>query len=189
MTGTPVAVLSAEEKDALLRLSRETLIAYLSERPLSEFNTDSPALCEKRATFVTLRRRDTGELRGCRGEYRERQALFESVVNMTIAAATDDPRFPPVHQDEVPVLQVEISALTPIQPIRPEDVVVGRHGLLIRLGPKAGLLLPQVAETYQWGRVEFLRQVCRKAGLAGEAWQTQGVELHGFECEVWGEAE
>jgi AmmeMemoRadiSam system protein A len=108
---------------------------------------------------------------------------------MTIAAATDDPRFPPVHLDEVPTLDIEISALTPIQPVRPEDIVVGRHGLLIRLGSKAGLLLPQVAETYQWSSAEFLRQVCRKAGLSGEAWREEGAELYSFECVVWGEEE
>jgi AmmeMemoRadiSam system protein A len=178
-------MLLAEDKRTLLHLARRALDNYLAARDLPPYETDSPALLEQRAAFVTLRRRDTDILRGCRGEYIARRRLVESVMNMAIAAATDDPRFPPVTVDEVPLLHIEISALHPMVPIRPEDVEVGRHGLLITKRGSAGLLLPEVAIGYGWDREAFLKAVCRKAGLSDNAWKERDVALYGFEAEVW----
>jgi AmmeMemoRadiSam system protein B/AmmeMemoRadiSam system protein A len=181
--------LSAEEKESLLRLVRETLTDYLGKREKPEFPTDSPALLQPRATFVTLRVRETGELRGCRGEIVARQPLVDSVQNMAIASATDDPRFMPVTANEVPRLHIEISALTPMRPIQPEDVVVGRHGLMIIKGHNSGLLLPQVPVEQGWDREEFLRGLCHKAWLPENAWKARDAQLYAFEAEVWGEEE
>jgi AmmeMemoRadiSam system protein A len=153
------------------------------------WRTESPALLHPRASFVTLRRRGSGELRGCRGEYRARRPLIESVANMAIAAGVDDSRFPPVSLDELPDLHIGISALTPLKPIRPDEVEVGRHGLMIVKGPYAGLLLPSVPVEYGWDREEFLKWLCRKAGLPDDAWQGDDLELYGFEAESWGEDE
>jgi AmmeMemoRadiSam system protein A len=108
---------------------------------------------------------------------------------MTIASAVDDPRFAPVTRAEVPGLHIEISALTPPAPIRPEQVVVGRHGLIISAGRTAGLLLPQVPREYGWNQEQFLRALCEKAGLPGNAWRVPGVRLEAFEAEVWAEEE
>jgi uncharacterized protein (TIGR00296 family) len=77
--------------------------------------------------------------------------------------------------------------LTPLQPIHPDDVVVGRHGLMISKGRQSGLLLPQVPVEWSWGREEFLDSVCRKAGLPRDTWKDPDAQLFGFECEVWGE--
>jgi AmmeMemoRadiSam system protein A len=173
----------------LLRLARQTLQDCLGAGKFPPCETDSPALLQPRAAFVTLRRRDTGELRGCRGECRARRPLIESVANMAIAAAIDDSRFPPVTIDELPDLQIEINALTPLRPIRPEEVVIGRHGLMILRGPNTGLLLPQVPIAYGWDRDEFLRWLCRKAGLPHDAWKASDAQLYGFEAETWGEEE
>lgn len=180
-------VLSLDDKRFLLALARETLITHLSGGELPVVRTTAAALLVPRASFVTLRRRDTGDLRGCRGERIARQPLVESVVHMAIASAVDDPRFDPVRLAEVPGLHIEISALTPPQPIRPEDVVVGRHGLIIMAGHAAGLLLPQVPGAYGWNREQFLQAVCEKAGLASDAWRRSWVRLEAFEAEVWGE--
>jgi AmmeMemoRadiSam system protein A len=179
--------LSADDKRFLLALSRDTLNAYLGGHRLPSPHVTVPALLAPRATFVTLRRRDNGELRGCRGERVARHALVESVANNTIASAVDDPRFAPVRLGEVPGLHIEISALTPPHPIRPEEVVVGRHGLIITAGYTAGLLLPQVPGQFHWDREAFLRAVCEKAGLPEDAWKWRGVRLEGFEAEVWEE--
>lgn len=181
--------LSLDDQRWLLALARETLTAHLSGRELPDARVTSAALLVPRACFVTLLRRDSGDLRGCRGERVARRPLVESVIHMTLASAVDDPRFEPVRLHEVPGLRIEISALTPPQPIRPVDVVVGRHGLIIMAGGSAGLLLPQVAVAYGWNREQFLRAVCEKAGLSPEAWRRAGVRLEGFEAEVWGEAE
>jgi AmmeMemoRadiSam system protein A len=108
---------------------------------------------------------------------------------MAIASATNDPRFAPVTSSELEDIRIEISALTRMHPIAPEDVVIGRHGLMIRHGPNAGILLPQVPEPYEWTRAEFLDALCRKAGLPPGSWNESAAELYGFEAEVWGEAE
>ncbi len=179
--------LSSEDKRFLLALSRDTLNAYLGGRRLPAYHVTAPALLAPRASFVTLRRRDSGELRGCRGERVARRPLVESVVQMTIASAVDDPRFEPVRMGEVPGLHIEISALTPPRPIQPEDVIVGRHGLIVTAGHAAGLLLPQVPSLYRWDREQFLRAVCEKAGLPDDAWKWRGVRLEAFEAEVWEE--
>ncbi len=181
--------LGEEDKQQLLYLARETLNEYLTTGKKPTPHVTSPALLQPRATFVTLRRRDTGELRGCRGEILAREPLVESVQNMAIASATDDPRFPHVVAGEVADLHIEISALTPMKPIKPEEVVVGRHGLMITKGFNSGLLLPQVPIEQGWDRSEYLRGLCYKAWLPENAWKARDTQLYGFEAEVWGEEE
>ncbi len=179
--------LSAEEKQTLLRLARQTLHDYLSGGKIAESDSDEPALLQPCATFVTLWRRDSGELRGCRGECHARRSLLESVTHMAVAAAVDDSRFASVTIEEVPDLRIEINALTPMELIDPEDVVIGRHGLLIVSEYSMGLLLPEVAVRYKWGQHEFLKAVCRKAGMPDDAWKSEGTQLFGFESEAWEE--
>ncbi len=180
-------MLSASEKETLLRLARQALRDGLRSGRTPGYETDAPTLLEPRAAFVTLRRRDSGELRGCRGEWAARRPLIEAVVRMAVAAATDDERFSSVAQEEVSELQIEISALTPLRPIRPDEVVVGQHGLMIVKGKRSGLLLPQVPLAFGWDRVAFLSGLCRKAGLPTDAWATEEAKLFGFECEAWRE--
>jgi AmmeMemoRadiSam system protein A len=103
-----------------------------------------------------------------------------------VAAATEDPRFSTVTIDELALIDLEISVLTPLFPIKAEDVEVGRHGLMISHNGKRGLLLPQVPVEQGWDREEFLDQVCVKAGLAPGAWR-RGAKLNGFTAEVFGE--
>jgi len=179
--------LTLEDKTVLLKVARDTLASYLRDGQRPALSTQSPGLLAPRATFVTLRVRDTGELRGCRGEVMARVPLVESVQNNAISSAVDDPRFPPVVADEVPRLHIEISVLTPMQPIQPENVLVGQHGLMISKGYRSGLLLPQVPIEQGWDRVAFLRGLCRKAWLPDNAWQDKDAELLSFEAIVFGE--
>lgn len=182
-------MITETDRQFLLTLARQTLMTYLGTRKMPDVRTDNPALLEPRAVFVTLRVRANGDLRGCRGETQARYPLIESVALMSIASATDDPRFPHVRVEEVPDLHIEINALTPLSPIRPEAVEIGRHGLMIARGGYAGLLLPDVATRYAWDAETFLKAVCRKAGLRENAWKAQDTKLYGFEAEVWGEDE
>ncbi len=115
-------------------------------------------------------------------------SLYKIVADTARAAAFEDPRFEPVTLPEVPHLKVEISVLSPLQPIQPDEVVVGRHGLVIAQGTHRGLLLPQVAPEWEWDRETFLAQTCLKAGLPADAWQ-HGAELQGFTAEVFSEGE
>jgi len=181
--------LSQEEKQFLLQFARKTLVAYLDKGDKLKYQCDAPALLQLRAAFVTLRKWKTGELRGCRGEVFASQPLIQSVANNTIASATDDPRFTPVELEEVPDLHIEISALTPLYPIKPENVEVGKHGLLIMKDRHRGLLLPEVPVHYNWDRETYLRALCYKAGLQEDTWHEVDMRLFAFEAEVWSEGE
>lgn len=176
-----------EVKRLLLHVARQTLDTYLGSGERPRFAYDSPALSRPRAVFVTLWRRDTEELRGCRGESMAHRPLIEAVPAMAIASAVDDPRFFPVTHAELPHLRIEINALTPLAIIRPEEVEVSRHGLMIVCGMRAGLLLPDVPVRFGWDREQFLQGLCQKASLPRNAWQESGAQLFGFESEEWGE--
>jgi AmmeMemoRadiSam system protein A len=178
--------LTPEERRVLLAAARESIAAHLGRRP-ARLPTPSGALARKQGAFVTLHRREDGELRGCVGMMRSEEPLLGTVARMAVVAATEDGRFDPVIGGELGGLRIEISALSPLEPIRPEDVVVGRHGLLIGLGGRRGVLLPQVPVEHGWDREAFLAHTCRKAGLPEDAWRKPGVELLGFTATVFGE--
>lgn len=178
--------LTPEERHELLRLARESVTAAVEGGPPPAARLLTPALAAPGGAFVTLHR--NGKLRGCIGSVVARTPLWQTVVDMAEAAATRDPRFPPVTREELPEIDIEISRLTPPVAVRPEDVVPGRHGLLIVRGSFRGLLLPQVARRYGWSREEFLAETCMKAALPPDAWQRPGTEIYAFEAEVFGES-
>ncbi len=184
--------LGAPEREALLKLARETVTAVLGRKPPpSPKAEDLPAGVRKDgACFVTLQNR--GELRGCIGTMIAQGPLYQAVIHNAIAAATEDPRFfgNPVTAGELPQIHIEISYLTPMKRITDvREVIIGRHGLHIVLGYRRGVLLPQVAYERGWSRDEFLTQVCHKAGLPPDAWKDPKAELSTFEAEVFGEPE
>lgn len=179
--------LSEETRRALLGLARRSIEVYLAEhrrlRRGADFDSIAP---EPRGAFVTLSTL-SGDLRGCIGTILPAGPLDATVARMAVAAAVEDPRFPPVTLDELSGLGVEISALTVPAPADLERIEVGRHGLIVTRGPRKGLLLPQVAPEWGWDRVQFLGQTCRKAGLPAEAWRESGTLVEWFEAEVWAE--
>jgi uncharacterized protein len=127
-----------------------------------------------------------GELRGCVGYVLPVASVYRTVAETARAAAFEDRRFFPVRADEVSALRVSLSILSSLSPIRPEDILVGRHGLLVSLGAHRGLLLPQVPVEHGWDVETFLEQTCHKAGLPGDAWR-EGAKLEAFTAEVFGE--
>ena len=134
--------------------------------------------------FVTLT--VDNRLRGCIGSLTGRGPLYLTVIAMARAAAFEDTRFPPLNLAEFERIKVELSILGPIERcLNPNDIEIGRHGLMIRQGRHSGLLLPQVAMDRQWDQVTFLNQTCRKAGLADQAWNDPKSELYWFEAEVF----
>jgi len=178
------AFLDEKERRELLRLARATLELYVREHKVLDVAVQEGKLAEPGAAFVTLNRKE--RLRGCIGYTEAVAPLYKVVQECAIAAATEDPRFMPVYADELAFIDLEISVLTPLFPIRAEEVEVGRHGLMISHERKRGLLLPQVPVDMGWDRETFLDQVCVKAGLPPGAWR-RGAELKGFTAEVFGE--
>ncbi len=180
--------LSKEEKEQLLSIARKSLESYLSKGRISFPEVSSPTLKEKRGAFVTLKK--GGMLRGCIGLIYPLKPLYQTVAEMAVAAAVDDPRFPPLTPEELPLVEIEISVLSPLERVKSiEEIEVGKHGLYIRSAPFAGLLLPQVATEYNWDRETFLQHTCLKAGLPVDAWQKEDTEIYKFTAEVFSEGE
>jgi AmmeMemoRadiSam system protein A len=180
--------LSPEERAELLRVARRSLEEHFAGRGLFRPKPKSPTLRERRGAFVTLHRGQGGDLRGCVGMMRAEESLARTVARMAVAAGTEDGRFDSVTAEELPELHIEISALGPMLPIRPDDVEVGRHGLLISHEGRRGVLLPQVPVEHDWDRETFLDHTCLKAGLPPGTWKQEGVELLAFSAEVFGES-
>ena len=178
--------LDAAQRKTLLGIARRALEGYVGAGKVPPEEGAQGKLAAPGAAFVTLT--TNGRLRGCIGYTEAVASLFKVVQECAVAAATEDPRFPPVSPGELPSLRIEISVLTPLFPLLPEEVEVGRHGLLVRQGRMRGLLLPQVPVEQEWDRETFLDQVCVKAGLPPSAWR-HGATLQGFTAEVFGEEE
>ncbi len=181
------AALGVEHKTRLKDIARQTLYAKLFDTtppPDLTLSELPPPLQEPRGAFVTLKRH--GQLRGCIGQIEGRWPLAQTVSRMALAAAFQDPRFPPVTPDEWDDLELEISVLSPLVKLEdPAQVRVGTHGLYVRKGSRGGLLLPQVAVEQGWDRETFLRQTCRKAGLPPDAWRDADTELFVFTADVF----
>lgn len=183
--------LSKQEQAELLRIARETATAYLKGEKPPTLDVDKlPAgLKSDGACFVTLK--NHGDLRGCIGNMTATGPLYEAVISNAMAASKDY-RFAanPVTAEEMQDIDVEISYLTPLERVNnTDDIVVGRHGLLITLGRNRGVLLPQVASERGWTREEFLQHTCLKAGLPTDTWKRPEAEVYCFEAEVFGEKE
>ena len=180
----PTVEYSQEEREQLLRLVHRTIEAAVRGERASAGPAPPPHLDERRGAFVTLHL--AGMLRGCVGFVQPSRGLYQTVAEAALNAAFHDPRFLPVSEEEAPGLHVEISVLSPPQPIAPEEVVVGRHGLVVSRGSYRGLLLPQVAVENEWNATTFLEQTCLKAGLPLDAWK-RGASLQAFTAEVFGD--
>jgi len=177
---------SEADRALLLQLARDAIAAHVGAAP-----PPAPSLADVCArlggAFVSLHNR--GDLRGCIGHIEANEPLARVVSRCAVAACSTDPRFPPVTASELPHLDIELSLLGPLEAITgPADIAVGRHGLVVEIGWRRGLLLPQVATEWQWDAETFLAHTCRKAGLPNDAWR-KGAKMWRFEAEVFGEAE
>jgi len=174
---------SAAERSEMLRLAHEAIEAALAGHKL-ELNPASERLLEPRGAFTTLHL--DGHLRGCVGYVYPVKPLCRTVAETAAAAAFNDTRFQPVTAEEAPRLKAEISVLSPLVPIAAEDIEAGRHGLVVTLGSRRGLLLPQVALEFGWDAATFLQETCHKAGLPSDAWE-RGATIEAFTAEVFHE--
>jgi len=179
----PAQEFSSEERSQLLRLAHDSISSALDHREIP-LEPPTPHLAEPRGAFTSLHL--YGELRGCVGYVLPTCPVYRAVAETARAAAFDDNRFLPVTPEEATHLEIELSILSPAQPIRSEEVEVGLHGLVISSHGRRGLLLPQVPVERSWDRTTFLEQTCRKAGLPADAWQ-KGATIEAFTAEVFGE--
>jgi len=183
---TEAIPLTAEDKEELLAMARQTIAYFLETGDFPHFTVTQPGLLQGRGAFVTLEKH--GELRGCIGHLIGDRPLYLVVQNVAVSAAVADQRFPPVTEEELSDLEIEISVLSPLQQVESVDQVqVGLHGVIIRRGLQQAVYLPQVAPEQGWGREEMLENLCLKAGLSKEAWKKEGTRFYVFTAEVFEE--
>ena len=188
--------LDAREKEALLSLARAAIHDHLHKDGALDRALVAVEVTERlrveRCSFVTVRKRTSGgakgALRGCIGSMARGDPLYRDVIRNAVNAAFHDPRFSPVGPAELPGLSLEISALTPLQPVNgPDDIVVGRDGVELRNGAYRAVFLPQVAPEQGWDLTEMLENLSLKAGMDRNGWK--GAEFQVFQAEVFGETE
>lgn len=187
-------ILTENEGKIAVKLARDTIETYLkSGRTIDGSETVLPSVFnENRGVFVTLTKDEL--LRGCIGHPYPDSPLKYAITDSAISAAFRDPRFPPLHTDEMKRIVVEVTILTPPKRIEaspkelPSKIEIGRHGLIVKKGSHQGLLLPQVAPENDMDEIDFLSHTCLKAGLEYDAWLT-GAEVYSFEGQIFAEKE
>ena len=189
-TKTDAPALSDDDKKVLLAMARKTIEQSLKgHRPADpeDLGVEStPAMKKKMGGFVTLT--IDGELRGCIGEIFPRRALADVVLDHAIDAAFNDPRFPPLTAKEFGKIRIEISALTPPKPVASyNDIEIGRHGMVLELGGRSAVFLPQVAPEQGWDLATTLTHLAYKAGLPGDVWRDARAKFTVFEAIVFHE--
>jgi AmmeMemoRadiSam system protein A len=188
ISGETTVHLSVDDRKALLLIARNSIAAAFRGGEVQSKPAGQPRLLEPSGAFVTLHLH--GELRGCIGYIEALYPLYETVAEVAQKAAFEDPRFPPLGEAELKQVEIEISVLSPLKKITdPNEVEVGKHGLVIDAGYTRGLLLPQVAVEYGWNREQFLSSTARKAGLPSNAWKKPDISLYVFTSDVFAESQ
>ena len=182
-------MLSKEQKARVLKLARESIAHYLKTGKRLDITEGDSALNAEMGAFVTLH--EQGELRGCIGNLQGHGPFYLTVRDMAVEAATGDPRFRPITLEEMSNIDIEISALSPLEKIDdPEAVKVGKHGVFVRSGFTSGVYLPQVAVEAGWNREQFMNSLCgQKAGMPENAWKKGECDIYIFTALVFGEKE
>jgi hypothetical protein len=179
--------LSEPEKSELLALARKSVEYMVQEKnPYEPAASASQALNQERGAFTTLKK--AGALRGCIGYTSAVKPLYMTVRDTATLAAMRDPRFQPVEASELPLLDYEISVLSPLRRVTDiQQIKVGEHGLLMKNGDYEGLLLPQVPVEQKWDRQTFLEETCAKAGMSSGCWKQEDTDIFQFTAVVFGE--
>ncbi|MEW6338234.1 MAG: AmmeMemoRadiSam system protein B [Acidobacteriota bacterium] len=189
--------LDRDAQRAVLELARATLRTHLThDGSLARWFASHPVggpLAADAGVFVTVHNTGPkavtdGRLRGCIGVIEAREPLVDAVVHAAVSAA-HDPRFRALDARELDNVALEVSVLSPMREVSgPEEIEMGRHGVLLSRGGRQAVFLPQVATETGWTRDVFLSQLARKAGLAADAWR-HGATFEVFTAQVFSEEE
>ena len=179
-------MLDPSVRKRLLDIARDSIIAKIGGGTPPKIGSADSHMGQDQGAFVTIKQ--MGRLRGCIGTFEGKGSLAATVQEMALAAAFNDPRFPPLrNQAELEWCDLEVSVLSRMENATPESVEVGRHGLYVTKGFNRGVLLPQVATENHWDREQFLEGTCLKAGLPADAWKQAGIKIMTFTAEVFSE--
>ncbi len=179
-------LLNKKQQEFLLDLARKAIKKFLERKETLKIQTEDEKLKEKRGAFVTLKTND--QLRGCIGYPLPYKPLYETIIEVSISAATEDFRFQPVGLDELDETKIEISVLSLPKPVKGiKEIEVGRHGIIISKGLNKGLLLPQVPVEWNWDLETYLNHSCLKAGLDEGEWKKGDCLIEIFSAQVFSE--
>ncbi len=190
-------MVNIEQARFLVRLAREAIENYLrTSTRMKTPKIEDEELKENRGVFCTLKRYPDHSLRGCIGFPYPIRPLVDAVIDASISAAVEDPRFPPLMLNELTKIVIELSILTVPEKIyittesdADKLIRIGKDGLIVKWGPFSGLLLPQVAVEEGWNSREFLSHTCWKAGLPLDMWLREDVEVYRFQAQIFQEEE
>ena len=182
-----IMALSMADKKELLRIARNSIETFVKTGKAPDIKSIDARLNQIEGAFVTITKH--GALRGCIGNIIGQEPLYETVRDMAVAAASQDPRFTPLTATELKDIHIEISVLS--QPRRVKDaseIQLGKHGVIVSQNGHQGVFLPQVANETGWSKEEFLSQLCsQKAGLPPDAWKDPNTALYVFSADVFSE--
>ena len=179
--------LNEQEQQALLAIARQAIVHAVKHGDDYIEPREEKALNQRNGCFVTIKQ--SGQLRGCIGNFQSELPLFKEVAMMAKASATNDPRFYPMQSTDLDNFTLEISVLSPLHKIEDVDEIeVGKHGIYIEKSYHRGVLLPQVATEHNWNRNTFLKQTCIKAGLPTDAWQADDADIYIFSAQIFRES-
>ena len=186
-------LLSKKDGDYLIKIAKKAINEYVTNNIKIDVPADCPEyLKEKLGVFVTLN--ENKNLRGCIGYPEPIEPLINAVIDVSISAATADPRFPKLTKDELTKIEIEVTVLTKPEIIKvsnpveyPEKIAIGKDGLIIEKGFNRGLLLPQVATEHKMDSEEFLSNTCMKAGLDYSSWLNDDVNIYSFQGQIFKE--
>lgn len=179
-------MLKKEDGKELIKLAKEAVQSYFKQESLNLSEAVKKRFSEKKGVFVTLKK--GRQLRGCIGYIEPTFPLYAAVANAAKHAAFGDPRFPPMTEGELKDISFEISVLTSPKQMKgdiPQQISIGKHGLIIKKGGYSGLLLPQVFTELDVDTESALEMTCEKAGLPAGSWQEKDAKVYSFECQIF----
>ncbi|WP_407382008.1 TIGR00296 family protein [Methanobrevibacter sp.] len=184
-------MISEENGQYLLEIAKQTVATYLETNRRIVIPPDCPEeLKQELGVFVTINKRK--RLRGCIGYPEPVKSLIESTIDVAIAAAFEDPRFPELKEEEFGDIEFEVTVLTQpelIEVAHPnqyfDEIEIGRDGLIIQKGYARGLLLPQVAPENGFTKEEFLDHTCMKAGISADSWMDESCDVYKFQGQIF----
>ena len=175
--------LSDQQKQELLSLARKTVVDHVKNKRTPEPDVKDNRLLANGATFVTINRNH--QLRGCIGNIQPVVPLYRSVISNAVAASSRDPRFPPMTPGELADMEVEVTVLSPMEPIDDaRQIKVGTHGVYLEKSGRSAVFLPQVPVEQGWDLPTYLEQLCYKAGLPKDAWKDKDARLQVFTADI-----
>lgn len=182
--------MTTKDQKYLLRLARRTIDKYLQNKNIIQLEDSelTKTLLDKRATFVTLEKNHN--LRGCIGDLEPQKSLYQSVIDNSLASAFLDPRFPPVEENELKNIIIEISVLSPLKKLQKFNSLIDflqylnnkKPGLFIKKGSLQATFLPQVWEELPEAK-NFMTQLCFKAEMNPDEWQNLEMEIYEYRVE------